>query len=149
MSPKQICECRFCGDRFTPQGHYSHEQYCDENPNYGIPYDRQEALGLEPGASSDDVDGSRRDEPEGLPPTETIGPNKKARDEPPSCPLCGGEAMDASEARRAYQEAADRPHPKALKAYQLADHTCSNPNCAALWGEKYPEPVPMVAVMES
>lgn len=151
MTPKRVCECRFCGNRYTPQGRYSHEQFCDRNPHYGVPFDRQESLGLEPGASdSNELEGSRDEpEPEGLPPVETIAAEKKPRSARNECPLCGSEALDADEARRSYQEAADQPNRRALKAYQIAEQTCANPACAALWGGEFPEPVPMLAVMTS
>lgn len=36
-----IWECRYCGDCFTSRGLSTHEQWCDENPNPGVPPDRQ------------------------------------------------------------------------------------------------------------
>lgn len=153
MSYKQICPCRFCGDSFSPQGHYGHETFCDENPHQGVPYDQQEALGVGPGAEDPDPptgeERSRAGESDdGLPPVQMLSREKKPREAPSECPLCGGEAMDASEALDAYREAVETPHPRAIRAYRLADHACEEPDCAALWGDEFPEPVPMQVVVQ-
>jgi hypothetical protein len=66
------------------------------------------------------------------------------------CPLCGhDEVLPADEAKTAYVEAVETPNPKAVLGYEIADHACQNPKCAALWGEKYHEPLPMEEVINA
>lgn len=164
MSVQRVCTCRWCGkDDLTPQGHKSHETHCDDNPNPGIPYDQQKDLGLlesQEGAEPDDhpnPDQSVSNEsPGGLPSVETLGPDKSPTSKVATdggereCPLCGhDDVIDASEAKAAYVEAVEMPNPKAVLGYELAESACQNPECAALWGPKYAEPLPMDAVISA
>lgn len=156
-------DCRFCDkDDLTPQGHKSHETHCDENPNPGIPYDQQKELGIlesEEEAASDphpNPDQSVSKGSEGLPDVETLSPDKSATQKPATdggtreCPICDGEdVIDAAEAKAGYIDAVDQPNPKAVLGYELADSACQNPECAALWGEKYDEPLPMDRVISA
>lgn len=172
MSGAQVCTCRFCGrDDLTPQGHKSHETHCDDNSNPGIPYDQQKQLGILDESQKEGADETPDETPNpdqsvsasssggGLPPVQTLsgGKNTSQTDpvatdgsEPESCPLCGhDDVLPASEAKEAYIEAVDQPNPKAVLGYELADLSCQNPQCAALWGEKYEEPLPMEAVVNA
>lgn len=164
MTGQPLCECRFCGrDDLSPQGHGSHETHCDENPNPGVPYDQQKDLGLlesQEGADtdprpnpdqSDSAEGSA-----GLPPVERLAAVNSSSEDVATdggervCPLCGSEGvMDADDAKAEYIDRTDRPNPKAVLGYELADHACQEPACAALWGEKYEEPLPMKAVVNA
>jgi len=97
----------------------------------------------------------------GLPSVETLSPDKNqspteqpATDggKPESCPLCDhSEVMQASAAKAEYCGApeVEKPNPKAVLAYELADWACLNPECAGLWGAEYHEPLPMSAVVEA
>jgi len=163
----RVCECRFCGkDDLTPQGHPSHETWCDENPNPGIPYDKQEELDLLEDNTQQEGDGSAEhpnpdqsvsSPTEGLPSVEKLAPDKSVPETEVAtdggndeCPLCGhDEVLEAADAKEEYIEAVDTPNPKAVLAYELADRACQNPPCAALWGEKYDEPLPMEAVVSA
>lgn len=155
-------ECRFC-DRsdLTPQGHKSHETHCDENPNPEIPYDKQAEMDLlekeetaESGHPNPDQSVSEGSDP-GLPSVETLSGGKSEPETATdggnrTCPLCGsGDVLDASEAKAGYIDAVEKPNPKAVHGYELADAACQNPECAALWGEKYDEPLPMSAVINA
>lgn len=162
---QRVCTCRFCGrDDLTPQGHKSHETHCDDNPNPGIPYDQQKELGiLESHEGADELDehpnpdqSVSADSSSGLPSVETLGPDKSPSENVATdggtqeCPLCGSDdVLDASESKEAYIDAVDQPHPKAVLGYELAEHSCQNPECAALWGEKYHEPLPMEEVVNA
>lgn len=172
MTGQRICACRWDGcprDDLTPQGHKSHETHCDHNPNPGISYDDQQKLGLDDGPQAGGTpDGhpnpdQRADSSGGLPPVETLAgkknPNESAtqvatdggtRSVPSSCPLCGADdVLDAGDAKSAYVDAVDRPNPKAVLGYELADYACNQPACAALWGEEYHEPLPMSEVVNA
>lgn len=165
MTGQPIMECRFCGrDDLTPQGHKSHETHCDENPNPGIPYDQQQQLDLiesQEGARNTDEspnpDQSVAGSSEGLPSVKKLGERKNDDVNEPvadggerQCPLCGhDDVLEAADAKEAYISAVDKPHPKAVLGYELADWACQNPECAALWGSKYHEPLPMDAVISA
>lgn len=170
MTSPRICRCRFCGrNDLTPQGHTNHERFCDENPHRGISYDQQEDLDLEgettdPDADPTDADPRAASIPDdaasgNLPPLTTLpsgssvpveGETTDAEPDadPDRCPVCeSGETMDADDAKREYINAADQPIPRAVFAYELAEWTCTDPDCAAVWGDEYPEPIPMAEVM--
>ncbi len=156
-------ECRFCDrDDLTPQGHKSHETHCSENPNPGVPYDVQKDLGLlesKEGTEPDDHPNPDQsvsaESSSGLPSVERLGPDKNTNPTEAvtdggkkECPLCGhDDVLEAEDAKVAYIEAVEKPNPKAVLGYELADHACQNPECAALWGEKYEEPLPMSVVI--
>lgn len=164
MTGQQICECRFCGrDNLTPQGHKSHETYCDENPNKGIPYDKQEELGVLEGTGSSESKEAPPDHPNPdqsvsdsatLPSVETLSPSKKQGEpatdggEPDECPLCGADVLDAGEAKAEYTSQVEKPNPKAVLAYKLADWTCTARDCGAVWGDDK-EPVTMEKVVNA
>lgn len=166
----RVCTCRFCGrDDLTPQGHPEHERWCEDNDNRGIPYEKQKELGILGEGANDADDHPNPDQSvsagssaPSLPDVETLAGNKTPGEggrattdggepSPPSeCPLCGhDDVIDAERAKSAYVEEADRPNPKAVLGYELADWTCNDPDCAALWGEKYHEPLPMVEVVNA
>lgn len=162
MTGQRICTCRFCGrDDLTPQGHQSHETHCDENPNPGVPYAQQKDLGIleeeahEPDDDPNPYQSVSDDSSGGLPDVETLSSEKNAQDAVADggtreCPICGhDEVLDAGEAKSAYIDAVDQPNPKAVLGYELADHACQNPECAALWGERYDEPLPMSVVLDA
>jgi hypothetical protein len=163
MTGQPVMECRFCGrDDLTPQGHKSHETYCDENPNRGIPYDKQDELDLleskeeavepdhpNPDQSVSDESGS------GLPSVEKLSGSKSTRAAATdggseSCPVCGTEEVTAAkEAKEDYIGAVEHPNPKAVLAYELAESACREPECSALWGPKYDEPLTMREVVNA
>lgn len=159
MSSKRVCACRWEGcdrDDLTPQGVRSHETHCDANPNPGVPFEKQRELGLLEGTEGatapdgdPDPDQSVAEPPDGLPPVETLAPGKsppKAESEPSRgpCDLCGCEdVLEASDARERYIASVARPDSRAVLAYELARWACQNPECAALWGGEFDEPVPM------
>lgn len=165
MTGQPLCECRFCGrDDLSPQGHRSHETHCDENPNPGVPYDQQQELGLlesQEGAEADprpNPDQSVSSEGSGLPPVERLSAANSSQGSGQAvtdggsrkCPLCGcDDVLDADDAKAEYIDRTDAPNPKAVLGYELADHACQEPACAALWGEKYDEPLPMKAVVNA
>lgn len=67
-----------------------------------------------------------------------------------SCPCCGtDDVLDAAKAKSAYIDAVENPNPRAVLAYELAEHSCQNPDCAALWGPKYDEAIPMQEVVDA
>lgn len=158
-------ECRFCGrDDLSPQGHASHETHCDENPNPGVPFEQQKQLGIlesQEEAASDDhpnpdqsvSEGSS----EGLPDVDTLGPGKNSPKEEAvtdggedRCPICDhDDVLDAAEAKEKYIDAVEMPNPRAVLGYELAEKACQNPECAALWGPKYDEPLPMDVVVNA
>lgn len=155
-------DCRFCDrDDLTPQGHKSHETYCEENPNRGISYDKQAEMDLldekqeatEPERPNPDQSVSGTDS--GLPSVETLS-GGKSEPKPvtdggePSCPICeGDDVLDAGEQKEAYIGEVDHPNARAVLAYNLAEWTCADPDCAALWGDKYDEPLTMKEVVEA
>jgi hypothetical protein len=57
--------------------------------------------------------------------------------------------MDAADAKEAYIDAVAHPNPRAVLAYELAEHSCQNPDCAALWGPKYDEALPIDKVVSA
>lgn len=160
--------CRFCGrDDLTPQGHTSHETHCDDNPNPGIPYAQQKELGIlesQEGAGTPEghpnPDQSVSQPSGGLPDVETLSPDKSPPGSPESaltdggevaeCPICeGADVLDAADAKAEYIDAVEHPNPKAVLGYELAEHACADPECAALWGEKFHEPLPMQEVVNA
>lgn len=171
MTGQPIMECRFCErDDLTPQGHKSHETHCDENPNPGISYQQQKELGIldedsrKEEATPDDHpnpdQGVSAESSDRLPDVESLSPNKNGGGpttepvtdggEPSECPICGGDDVtEAKEAKADYLGAVENPHPKAVLAYELADWTCRAPECAALWGEEYHEPLTMEEVVNA
>ena len=169
MTAQPVMTCRFCGrDDLSPQGHKSHETHCDENPNPGIPHDRQKELGILEGTTRQNGRKSRGTQPDqsnpdqsadssgGLPSVETLSGSKNQGEpatdggEPDSCPVCrGSTVMGAADAKESYTDEAAYPHPRAVLAYELARWTCEKPDCAALWGPEYDEPLTMSEVMEA
>lgn len=163
MTGQPVMSCRFCDrDDLTPQGHKSHETHCDENPNPGISYDKQREMGLlesqEEAAEPDqpNPDQSVSDGPSsGLPSVETLSGGKSQSETATdggerSCPICGGsDVLDASEAKADYIEAVEKPMGRAVLAYELAEWTCGDMSCAALWGAEYEEPLTMKEVVEA
>jgi len=161
--PKLSCRWDGCErDDLSPQGHKSHETHCDHNPNPGISYTQQQDLGLldeEERATPNggpNPDQSVSEPSGGLPSVERLSPDKNPTEKVATdggkseCPLCGhGDVLDAAEAKTEYVEAVEKPHPKAVLGYELADQACQNPECAALWGEKYHEPLPMEEVVNA
>lgn len=172
MTDTAVCTCRWeeCDETKTPQGIKSHETHCDHNPRPGVPYDQQEDLGL----LDDDAGAEPTDEPipdqsdsaepaGGLPPASTLEPDVKSgvtaatdggtgQHEPEECPLCGHESVtDAETAKAEYLEAVDEKDEKAngrvVLAYELADWTCDDMECAGVWGAKYNEPLTMAEVL--
>lgn len=166
-----LCACRFCGQDKTPQGIRSHEQYCEDNPHPGVPYEFQEERGLldedaekegagpEPSSNPDqsaESGSGRLPDRSTLPAGKSEGeggspdPSRTDGGNPGECPLCGGtDVLAADDALREYLDAVDSPNPKAVLGYKLADHACADPDCAALWGEEYVEPLPMEAVVNA
>lgn len=159
MTGQATISCRFCGrDDLSARGLTSHETHCDENPNPGISPSQQKDLGiLDEGATNDhpNPDQSASGTSSGLPDVETLS-GGKSTPEPVTdggdreCPCCGtSDVLDAADAKESYIEAVDRPNPRAVLAYELAEHACQNPECAALWGPKYDEAVPMDQVVNA
>jgi hypothetical protein len=159
-------ECRFCGrDDLSARGITSHETHCDENPNPGISPAKQQELGIleSEGADPDDSPNPHQESDEsagGLPSVETLGGGNNTTEsgqtaatdggEVSECPLCdAADVLPAADAKTAYIDAVEHPNPKAVLGYELAEHACQNPECAALWGGKYDEPLPMKEVVEA
>lgn len=151
-APK-ACTCRFCGDKKTPQGIRNHETHCDDNPNKGIPYEDQLKHGiLEDAGDSDETgpDPNQNGDSSGLPEVTQLRASKSITEDSDGqtaktdggkdegCPKCGSsDVLSAAEARDFYLDAVDSPNKKAVLAYNLAEESCQNTACAALWGGKF------------
>ena len=145
-----ICECRFCGEGFTPQGIRNHETYCEQNPHKGVPPSKLEEHGFlddtepesETGADGDGADPDQESEgPVDLPPRETLESSKNTTGAPPECANCGSNnVVPAAKAREKYQrENPNSTIPELLLAFNRADQYCNE--CYALDGETYDRPV--------
>lgn len=156
----QAITCRFCGrDDLSARGLTSHETHCDENPNPGIAPAKQKELGILESEAPDEEPNPDQSvsaaSSGGLPSVETLSGNKNSPERVAdggerSCPCCDSDdVLDATDAKTAYIEAVEKPNPRAVLAYELAEHACQNPDCAALWGPKYDEAIPMREVVEA
>jgi hypothetical protein len=141
MSAPAVCSCRFCGEEYEPAGITNHETYCEENPNSGVPVEKQKELGIfdEPNSSDLTADPSSETEatPERANPDQeastdggTLPPREKLpgtnKDEPKRCPNCkSDDIMPAHEAREAFKEELGGIPDELRTTLDAAEHYCN------------------------
>lgn len=154
MSSAPRVPCRFCEGKYEPSGITNHETYCSENPNEGVPVEKQRDLGILPDADVDDVDADDdadtddavtdggnelperetlpADEPESPETTESIGNSH-------SCPECGSSnTITAFQARQEFEKRLST-FPDGLRTTLDATNRYCN-ECFSVWGGELSEP---------
>lgn len=133
MTSKGTVPCQFCEEKFAPSGIRNHEQWCDENPQPGVPPSLQEDL---EGAQTPD-----QESPGPLPPASTLAPSEggteshssSASEAPTECPECSSTArISGDEALDKYRSSVDSPRSDVCLAFVRADWYC--PDCFAVGG---------------
>lgn len=163
-SNTKVCTCRWgCGEGpFGPDGITNHETFCDENPNHGVPVEKQKELGIfpdelksggKPGETTESVEpdpDQRASATDGgsLPPRRTRSPDKKGRGseenpEKSDCPNCGSsEHIPTEEAVQGFQSELSEM-PDALRLTLEATRRYCN-NCWNVWGDELENPHPIM-----
>lgn len=154
MSAPSACPCRFCDETFTPAGITNHQTHCDENPNPGVPVEKQKELGLLEDSSNEgkptpDPDPDQRVASDGGLPTREVLPDgnndggastdSSASEAPSQCPGCSSsETMPAHEARRQYQKHLETVPSALLATFDACERYCNE--CFAVYGGELGEP---------
>lgn len=163
-APRNVCECRFCGDTFGPDGITNHETFCDENPNSGVPVEKQKELGILPDEYTETGDEPgqtpRAAEPDpdqraeaaadgGLPPRRSPTTDKSSREsgsseESSTCPNCGSQDhIPAFRARKGFENELETPLPDELRAtLDAVERYCNG--CWHVWGGELDNPYPIM-----